>query len=107
MFRTQYLDYAALTAQLDAWAKAYPDIVHVSSLGTSAVGRSIPLLTIGPDPARQRPAVWVDGNMHATEVCGSSVALAIAEDVIAIHLGKNEAGGKPLPQHMALSLIHI
>jgi hypothetical protein len=45
--------------------------------------------------------VWVDGNMHASEVCGSSVALAIAEDILAIQQGGNEAGGKPLPKHMA------
>jgi hypothetical protein len=39
--------------------------------------------------------------MHASEVCGSSVALAIAEDVMGILSGKDEAGGKPLPRHMA------
>ena len=41
MFRTQYLDYAELTAQLSAWATAYPDYVSVSSLGQSAEGRDI------------------------------------------------------------------
>jgi len=40
-------------------------------------------------PDRTRAAAWVDGNMHAVEVCGSSVALAIAEDVIALHRGEN------------------
>ena len=45
--------------------------------------------------------MWIDGNMHASEVCGSSVALAIAEDILAIHQGRDEAGGKPLPKHMA------
>ena len=35
---------------------------------------------------------------------GSSVALAIAEDIIAIHLGKDEAGAKPLPAHMAQAI---
>ena len=101
MFRTHYLDYAELTAQLSAWATSYPDYVLVSSLGKSAQGRDIPLLTIGRNPEQARPAVWIDGNMHAVEVCGSSVALAMAEDVIAIYGGKNEAGGKPLPVHMA------
>src|SRR6185436_13573949 len=47
-----------------------------------------------------RPAVWVDGNMHATELCGSSVALAIAEDVIRIH--RKEA--TELPSHMQEAL---
>src|SRR6187401_875729 len=104
MFRTKYLDYAELTAQLDAWAKAHPDFVRVSPLGTSAEGRSIPLLTIGPNPDEIRPAVWIDGNMHASELCGSSVALAIAEDVIAIHLDSRLRGNEGLPPHMAETL---
>lgn len=101
MFRTKYLDYAELAAQLATWAKQNPDLVHLSTLGKSAQGRDIPVISIGANPDEIRPAVWIDGNMHATELCGSSVALALAEDIIAIHRGASEAGGKPLPAHMA------
>lgn len=42
--------------------------------------------------------------MHATEVCGTNVALAIASDLIALMSGSNLAGGRPLPQPMLESL---
>jgi hypothetical protein len=85
-FRRDYLDYATIAEQLHAWAAAYPELARVRSIGTTLEGRELLLLTIGRDPDRRRPAVWIDANMHATEVCGSSVALAIAEDVLRLHL---------------------
>ena len=85
-FRTHYLNYAELTQQLEDWANAYPELVRRSSLGTTEEGREIWLLTIGTEPDRVRPAAWIDGNLHASEVCGSSASLAIAETVIHLHL---------------------
>jgi hypothetical protein len=104
MFRQQYLAHAEVMDQLTRWATQNPQIAQLGAIGTSAGGRDIPLLTLGRNPGEKRPAVWIDANMHASEVCGSSVALAIAEDILAIHSGANEAGGKPLPAHMAQAI---
>lgn len=85
-FRHAYLDHERITAQLHAWAEAHPSLVRVSSLARTPEGRDVWLLTIGPEPDRVRPAAWVDGNVHAGELAGSSVALAVAEDVLRAHL---------------------
>ena len=85
-FRHAYLDHERLAAQLHAWAEAFPTLCRLTSLATTPERRDVWLLTIGAEPDRIRPAVWVDGNMHAAELAGSSVALAIAEDVLRLHL---------------------
>jgi hypothetical protein len=88
-FTEQYLDYAALTAQLQAWADAHPSLVALRSIGSTPEGREIWLLIVGPEPDRARPTVWVDGNMHASELAGSSVALAICAAMIEVNLGRS------------------
>jgi len=87
-FRERYLDFAHLSAQLKAWAEHFPEVCRLQSIGKTPEGRDLWLLTIGADPERARPAVWIDGNMHASELAGSSVALAIAEDVLRLHAGE-------------------
>src|SRR5512143_3064894 len=85
-FRQSYLDDTQLTGQLQAWADAYPQLVRLTSLAKTPEGRDVWLFTIGPQPDRIRPAVWCDGNIHAAELAGSSVALSIAEDALRAHL---------------------
>lgn len=85
-FRAGYLDYAALTKQLELWAHRHPNLLRLQSLGKTPEGRDLWLATVGPEPDRLRPAVWLDANMHAAELCGSSVALALIEDLIELHL---------------------
>jgi hypothetical protein len=97
-FRSEYVAYDEVHRTMRAWANAHPDCVHLTSIGKTGDERDLLLLVVGRDRDRVRPAVWVDGNMHATELCGSSVALAIAEDVIALHTGKKTIHG--LPEHV-------
>jgi hypothetical protein len=85
-FRHAYLDYERLTAQLRAWTAKFPDLCRLTSIAHTPEGREVWLLTVGPEPDRVRPAMWVDGNLHAGELAGSSVALAIAEDAIRAHV---------------------
>src|SRR3954447_4489289 len=99
LFRTKYPSYDELTRQLQAWAAAHPSFVRLESLTETPEGRAVWLLTIGPEPDRVRPAAWVDGHMHASELAGSCVALAIAEDLIQAHAAG--AALRDLPPHLA------
>ncbi|NUP09261.1 MAG: peptidase M14 [Polyangiaceae bacterium] len=86
-FRQRFLSHEELTRQLHAWAEAMPGVARLESLAKSEGGRDVWLLTIGRDPDRRRPAAWIDGNIHASELAGSSVCLAIAEDLLRAHAG--------------------
>ena len=69
-FRERFLTYDELTRQVQAWAEAFPQLCRATSIGRTPEGRELWLLTLGPDPDRARPSAWVDGNMHASELCG-------------------------------------
>lgn len=99
-FRSRYITYEELTRQVRAWAEAFPSVVRLQSLCETPQNRALWLLTIGRDPDRPRPAVWVDGNMHASELAGTAVALTIAEEIIRAHLAP-DSHIVDLPRHIA------
>lgn len=67
-----------LTRLLHDYAAALPGLVEVRSLGRSHEGRDIWLVVVtnrslGDDTAK--PALWVDGNIHAAELTASTACL--------------------------------
>jgi murein tripeptide amidase MpaA len=74
----KFYRYSELTRILKSYAKEYPDLIHLESIGKSHEGRDVWLVTAtnfksGQDT--EKPALWVDGNLHASEVTGSTAAL--------------------------------
>ncbi len=66
--------YAELTSILQAFAAEHPTLVAMESIGKSHEGRDIWLLTVtslATGPAADKPAFWVEGNVHATEIAAS------------------------------------
>lgn len=73
-----YYRYDSLTRFIHAFAEERPDLVKVESIGKSFQGRDIWLATVTrfkTGPAEEKPAFWVDGNIHAAEIAPSSAAL--------------------------------
>jgi murein tripeptide amidase MpaA len=73
-----YYRYDDLTRLLRGYAEQYPGLARLVSIGASYEGRDIRLLVLtnaatGDD--REKPALWVDGNIHASEVSPSSACL--------------------------------
>lgn len=79
-------DYQEMSAHLRAYARAYPDWVTLESIGKSLQGRDIWLLTVN-NPATgddlSKPAMYIDGNIHANEVQGAETALYTVDFVLA------------------------
>jgi murein tripeptide amidase MpaA len=74
----RFYRYDDLTRLLHEFAAEYPHLFKVESIGKSHEGRDVWLVTAtnfasGPDI--EKPALWVDGNLHASEVAGSTANL--------------------------------
>jgi murein tripeptide amidase MpaA len=80
-----YYRYEDLTRLLRAYAQARPDLLRLESLGPSHEGRDVWLATVtnratGPDT--EKPALWVDGNIHAGELAPSSALLLLLDTLL-------------------------
>jgi len=74
----RYLRFAELTDVLSQWAAAHPELMRLESMGKSHEGRDLWLVTVtrlATGDAHEKPAFWLDGNIHATEVAGSMACL--------------------------------
>jgi murein tripeptide amidase MpaA len=81
----RFYRYAELTSLLEAWGRERPELCRVTSIGRSYEGRDIWLVTLtnfesGPD--NEKPALWLDANIHASEVTGSAAALHLINKLL-------------------------
>jgi murein tripeptide amidase MpaA len=70
--------YDALTQLLTGYADALPDVVRLVSMGQSFEGRDIWVVVLTNQATgidTDKPALWVDGNIHAAELTASTACL--------------------------------
>ena len=78
----RYLRHDELTEHLKAYAREHPRLVEVASIGTSWEGREVWVAAVTnreTGEARTKPALWVDGNLHASELSPSSAVLYVLD----------------------------
>ena len=81
----RFYRYADLTAILEQLALEHPGLVALSSIGKSNEGRDIWLLTVTnakTGAADDKPAFWVDGNIHSVEVSASAACLYLVHTLV-------------------------
>jgi murein tripeptide amidase MpaA len=84
----QFYRHAELTQLFQDYALAAPGLVQLGSIGKSHEGRDIWLLTVtntatGPDT--DKPAFWVDGNIHAGELTACTACLYWLHELVSGH----------------------
>jgi murein tripeptide amidase MpaA len=89
---TAYLRPHEVEAALKGFAEEYPALTALSSIGKSHEGREIWCMALtnkasGPDA--EKPALWLDANIHATEVTGSMGALHVIQRALTAY-GRDE-----------------
>jgi murein tripeptide amidase MpaA len=80
-----YYRYDELTDILHGLAEEHPHLLRLESIGQSHEGRDIWLATVtrfDTGPPEEKPAFWVDGNIHATEVSACSACIYLLNRLV-------------------------
>ena len=81
----RFVKFPELTEILEALAATYPNLLELSSIGKSFEDRDLWLCTItnaATGPHDEKPAIWIDANIHATELTGSTAALYLVNKLL-------------------------
>ncbi|MGD8753166.1 MAG: M14 family metallopeptidase [Anaerolineales bacterium] len=81
----RYFTNPELETTLREWAESYPKLLELGTIGESYGERPIWLLTITnreTGPHREKPAVWIDANLHAAEIAGTTTALKLTHTLL-------------------------
>ena len=84
----QFYRHPELTRLLQDYAAAAPQLVELKSIGRSFEGRDIWLVIVTNQSSgehAEKPAIWVDGNIHAAELTASTACLYWLHQLVAGH----------------------
>jgi len=77
----RFYDHAGLHEIARRLATAHPQFIKLGTIGKSTQGREMFLLTVtnhSVGNADRKPAMWIDGNIHANEIQGAEFSLYTA-----------------------------
>ena len=82
---THYYSNEEIADLLQTWVSRYPALIRLETIGTSYLGTPIQIAILtntltGPDS--EKPALWTDANIHATELCGVTIVLRFIESLL-------------------------
>ena len=81
----RYFTNDEVESVLNGWRQDHPQLTQVTELGKSHENRAIHLLTLTNQDSgcdEDKPAIWIDSNIHATEIAGTTVTLHIAHTLL-------------------------
>ena len=81
--QTSYNNHAQLSTRLKTLSTKYAAQATVSSIGKSAGGRDLWLLTLGKGDATKKPAILVVAGLNGTHLAGTELAVQTAEKMLA------------------------
>lgn len=88
----RFYRYDEFTAILHDLVKQYPQLLAIESIGKSHEGRDIWVISASnaaTGAASDKPAYWVDANIHASELAGGAAALYFINTLVTQY-GKRE-----------------
>ena len=85
LFAQDYNNHAQIGSRAKVLRDKYPDKVQIKSLGKTAGGNDIWLLTLGNGEMAKHPAITLVGGVDGRHLLGVEISMGIAENLLALN----------------------